>query len=297
MIGGEERQKTRAFSELQSYYLFADKFGRPAKGNDKGKVEGLVGHGELSPSAYGAGEDHAGRRLHELACGGVRMSGPEASATNTAAHTADTPQLLLEHHLKELRLPTILREYDKVARQCAVEQVGYQHYLLRITELELLDRERRATERRIRQAKFPVVKTMDTFDFLAIPSLNKTLVLELARCEFLARRENVLLLDNSGTGKTHIALALGLAACQRGHRVRFTTTAALVSELIEALGLSGDTSTKRKKKTTADKTRLTDKNKKPAAEAPDANAVPSAPAAQTPPPAPAAQPPAPAPQL
>ena len=164
------------------------------------------------------------------------MSGAEASATNTAAHTADTPQLLLDHHLQELRLPTILREYDKVARQCAVEQVDYQHYLLRITELELLDRERRGTERRIRQAKFPVVKTMDTFDFLAIPSLNKALVLvlELARCEFLARRENVLLLGNSGTGKTHIALALGLAACQRGHRVRFTTTAALVSEFIEA---------------------------------------------------------------
>jgi DNA replication protein DnaC len=92
----------------------------------------------------------------------------------------------------------------------------------------------RAIERRIRQAKFPVVKTMDSFDFLAIPALNKALVLELARCEFLARRENVLLLGNSGTGKTHIALALGLAACQRGHRVRFTTTAALVSELIEA---------------------------------------------------------------
>jgi DNA replication protein DnaC len=164
----------------------------------------------------------------------MRMSGAEPSASNTATHTADTPQLLLEHHLKELRLPTILREYDKAARQCAVEQVDYQHYLLRITELELLDRERRATERRIRQAKFPVVKTMDSFDFLAIPSLNKTLVLELARCEFIVRRENVLLLGNSGTGKTHIALAMGLAACQHGHRVRFTTTSALVSELIEA---------------------------------------------------------------
>jgi DNA replication protein DnaC len=164
----------------------------------------------------------------------MRMSGADVSVANTAAHTADTPQLLLEHHLKELRLPTILREYDRVARQCAVEQLDYQRYLLRMTELELLDRERRATERRIRQAKFPVVKTMDSFDFLAIPSVNKTLVLELARCEFLARRENVLLLGNSGTGKTHIALALGLAACQRGHRVRFTTTAALVSELIEA---------------------------------------------------------------
>src|SRR5271163_865134 len=162
------------------------------------------------------------------------MSDVVASEANTATHTVDTPQLLLEHHLKELRLPTILREYDKVARQCAVERVDYARYLLRMTELELLDRERRATERRIRQAKFPVVKTMDSFEFLAMPTLNKTLVLELARSEFLGRRENVLLLGNSGTGKTHIALALGLAACQRGHRVRFTTASALVSELIEA---------------------------------------------------------------
>jgi DNA replication protein DnaC len=146
----------------------------------------------------------------------------------------DTPQVLLEHHLKLLRLPTFLREYDKVARQCAAESVDYPRFLLRLTELELLDRERRATERRIHQARFPVVKSLDSFHFLAIPALNKTLVLELARCEFLARRENVLLLGNSGTGKTHVALALGLAACQRGHRVRFTTAAALVHELMEA---------------------------------------------------------------
>ena len=146
----------------------------------------------------------------------------------------DTPQVLLEHHLKALRLPTFLREYDKVARQCAAEDVDYPRYLLRMSELELLDRERRATERRVRQAKFPVVKSLDSFDFLAIPSLNKAMVLELVRSEFLLRRENVLLLGNSGTGKTHVALALGLAACQRGHRVRFTTAAALVHELMEA---------------------------------------------------------------
>jgi DNA replication protein DnaC len=152
----------------------------------------------------------------------------------TAPGTSATPQVLLEHHLKLLRLPTFLREYDKVARQCADESVDYPRYLLRMTELELLDRERRATERRIHQARFPVVKSLDSFHFLAIPALNKTLVLELARCEFLERRENVLLLGNSGTGKTHVALALGLAACQRGHRVRFTTAAALVHELMEA---------------------------------------------------------------
>jgi DNA replication protein DnaC len=150
------------------------------------------------------------------------------------APTNDTPQVLLEHHLKQLRLPTFLREYDKVARQCAAESADYPRYLLRLTEQELLDRERRATERRIHQARFPVVKSLDTFEFLALPSVNKALVLELARCQFLLRRENVLLLGNSGTGKTHLALALGLAACQRGHGVRFTTAAALVHELMEA---------------------------------------------------------------
>lgn len=156
------------------------------------------------------------------------------SAIEESIPILETPQLLLEHHLKTLRLPTMLREYDRIARQCAVEDVDYPRYLLRKTELELLDRERRATERRIRQAKFPITKSLDSFDFLAMPTLNKAMVLELARCEFLQRKENVLLLGNSGTGKTHIALALGLAACQGGHRVRFTTASALVSELIEA---------------------------------------------------------------
>jgi DNA replication protein DnaC len=142
--------------------------------------------------------------------------------------------VLLEHHLKALRLLTFVREYDKVTLQCDAEDVDYPRYLLRMSELELLDRERRATERRVRQAKFPVVKSLDSCDFLAIPSLNKAMVLELVRCEFLVRRENVLLLGNSGTGKKHIAPALGLTACQRGHRVRFTTAAALVHELMEA---------------------------------------------------------------
>src|SRR5437879_9020740 len=146
----------------------------------------------------------------------------------------DTPQVLLDHHLKELRLSTHIREHDNVAQQCAAEGVDFPRYLLRLSELELLDRERRATERRIRQAKFDVVKSLDTFDFLAIPSLNKALVLDLARCEFIERKENLLALGNSGTGKTHIGLALGLAACQQGFRVRFTTAAGLVHELIEA---------------------------------------------------------------
>ena len=144
------------------------------------------------------------------------------------------PQVLLAHHLKALKLPTFLREYDKQARQCAAEGVDHTGYLLRLAELELLERERRSVERRIRQARFPAVKSLDSFDFAAIPSLNKLLVLELARCEYVERRENVIALGNSGTGKTHVALGLGLAACQKGLAVGFTTAAALVHELLEA---------------------------------------------------------------
>ena len=147
---------------------------------------------------------------------------------------SDTPQLLLAHHLKALKLPTFLREYDKLAQQCAAEGVDHPRYLLRLAELELIDRERRMVERRIKEARFPTVKSLDSFDFTAIPSLNKTLVLELARCEYIARRDNVIAVGNSGTGKTHIALGLGLAACQKGLSVGFTTAAAMVHELIEA---------------------------------------------------------------
>jgi DNA replication protein DnaC len=145
-----------------------------------------------------------------------------------------TPQVLLGHHLKALKLPTFVREYDKVARQCAAEGVDHVRYLLRLAELEMIDREQRLVERRIRAARFPAVKSLDSYDFTALPSLNKTLVLELARCEYLARRENVIALGNAGTGKTHIALGLGLAACQKGLAVGFATAAALVHELMEA---------------------------------------------------------------
>ena len=147
---------------------------------------------------------------------------------------SDTPQVLLAHHLKALKLPTFLRKHDKLARQCAAEGVDHVRYLLRLAELELIEREGRMVERRIRAARFPAVKSLDGFDFPAIPSLNKALVLELARGGYIERRENVIALGNSGTGKTHVALGLGLAACQRGVSVGFTTAAALVHELLEA---------------------------------------------------------------
>ena len=120
-----------------------------------------------------------------------------------------------------------------MAARCAAEGVDHPEHLFRLVELELIDRYQRMVERRIRAARFPAVKSLDTFDFPPIPSVNKSLVMELARCEYVQRRENVIAIGNSGTGKTHVALGLGLAACQKGMSVGFTT-AALVHEQVEA---------------------------------------------------------------
>lgn len=156
------------------------------------------------------------------------------TASTISAASPTPPAVLMAHHLKTLRLPTILRDYEKVARECAAEGVDHVRYLLRLAELELLDRERRLVERRIKAARFPVTKSLDSFDFLAMPKLNKSLVLDLSRGDYLARHENIIAIGNSGTGKTHLALALGLAACQHGHAVLWTSAAALVNELCEA---------------------------------------------------------------
>ena len=148
---------------------------------------------------------------------------------------SDTPQVLLQHHLKKLRLPTFNSEYAKLARQCAAEGKDHAQYLLRLCELELIERERRMIERRIKAAKFPATKSLDSFDFKAIPSLNKALTRNwpAASSPIGARTSSPWV--PSGTGKTHIALGLGLAACQKGLKVRFTTAAALVHELVEAV--------------------------------------------------------------
>ena len=121
--------------------------------------------------------------------------------------------VLLEHYLKTLRLPTMQREYGKLAAVCQADRADYPTYLLRLAEREVQDREVRAAERRVKAAKFPVVKTLDTFDFTAQPSLNQPLVRELVRGDYMDRKENILLIGNSGTGKTHLATALPFATC------------------------------------------------------------------------------------
>jgi DNA replication protein DnaC len=147
--------------------------------------------------------------------------------------SANKQTLLLDHHLKKLKMPTMLREYEKTAALCRTERADYPQYLFRLSEMELLERERRAKERRIRDAGFPVIKTLDTFDFKAQPSINQELVRGLMRGDYMDQKENVLLIGNSGTGKSHLATALAFQACCQGKAVRFFSTTGLVTQLLE----------------------------------------------------------------
>jgi len=142
--------------------------------------------------------------------------------------------VLLAHHLKALRMPTILSECEKVAGRCAADNVDHLGFLLQLCELELLERERKASIRRLKAAKFPNHKTMDSFDFSAQPSVNKVLVSELLRCEYINKRETILMIGNPGTGKTHLATALAMEACARGKKVRFWRVTELITTLMEA---------------------------------------------------------------
>jgi DNA replication protein DnaC len=145
-----------------------------------------------------------------------------------------TDLILLKHHLTALHLPTVKAECEQTARQCAEEDVDYLGFLLRLCERESADREQRACQRRVKAARFPQLKSLDEFDFAAQPSLKRPLVLELARCEYIDRRESVILVGGPGTGKTHVAVGLAVAACQRGRKARFFRVAELVTQMMEA---------------------------------------------------------------
>ena len=147
---------------------------------------------------------------------------------------SDTSVMLLKTNLKRLRLPTISAEFQALAREAATANERYDRYLLRLTELEVAARQTNALKARIKQAGFPVHKDFDTYDFSALPSLNKQKVLELARGEWIDQKFNCVLSGEPGTGKTHLAIAIGLAMCREGRRVRFFTAANLVTRLEEA---------------------------------------------------------------
>jgi DNA replication protein DnaC len=155
------------------------------------------------------------------------------AATKTPAKN-DANHLLLKSNLKQLRLPTMKAEFEQLAREAAQSNQTFEQYLLRLTELEVSARASNTLNSRIKQAQFPVHKDLDTYDFSALPSLNKQKVLELARGDWITQHANVCLLGQPGTGKTHLSIALGLAACREGVRTKFFTAAALVNQLEEA---------------------------------------------------------------
>jgi DNA replication protein DnaC len=143
----------------------------------------------------------------------------------------ETTPMLLKANLKQLKLPTMLAEHEKLAREAASRDEPYDGYLLRLTELEVATRTANAIAARIRAAGFPVLKEFDSFDFTAVPTVPKQKLLELTRRDWIDQHYNCCLLGGSGTGKTHAATACGLALCRLGLRVRFATAANLVTEL------------------------------------------------------------------
>src|SRR5271167_5031781 len=141
---------------------------------------------------------------------------------------------LLKGQLKQLRLPAMVQELEKLSREAAAANQNYEQFLLQLTEIELAARTANALATRIKNAGFPVLKDFDTYDFTALPNLSKPKVLELARGEWIREKFNTSLVGSTGTGKTHLAIALGQAACRQGYRVAFFTAAKLVSQLEKA---------------------------------------------------------------
>jgi DNA replication protein DnaC len=142
--------------------------------------------------------------------------------------------MLLKHNLKTLRLPTMLGQFAKLSREAAENDQTYEDYLLHLTELEVATRSANALSARIKAASFPVLKDLDSYDFTAMPNLSKQKILELSRGAWIDEKSNACFIGNAGTGKTHLAIALGQAACRVGKRVKFYTAAGLVNQLEEA---------------------------------------------------------------
>jgi DNA replication protein DnaC len=143
-------------------------------------------------------------------------------------------RVLLETYLKELKLPTVAREYQRLARQCSQNNQGYAAFLQNLLEMEVQERKRKAIDRRLKQACFPAEKEIGTFDFTAIPKVSKKRILDLAGGDYIRKRECVVFIGPPGVGKTHLAVALGREACRQGRRGQFFTATGLATAYAEA---------------------------------------------------------------
>jgi DNA replication protein DnaC len=143
-------------------------------------------------------------------------------------------EAVLNEYLRDLKMPGVAKEYQALARQARDGGWDYEEYLRYILESEIRSRQERTSARRLREAHFPDIKTMDQLDWEALKGISRPKLLELASCGYLNKAEDVILAGPIGTGKTHIAIALGVEAARRRFRVNFTRAAELVRMLLEA---------------------------------------------------------------
>ena len=141
---------------------------------------------------------------------------------------------LLIENLKSLKLSTMISNLASHLRQAKQDKLEYEEFLLNLTEAEVQVRKENGCKRRLREAKFPLIKPLETFDFGSAPQLDARLIKELSGCEYVDKSRNIIFLGKSGTGKTHLATGLGMEACKQGIRTRFVTGCGLANELIEA---------------------------------------------------------------
>lgn len=143
-------------------------------------------------------------------------------------------EAIIQQYAKQLRLPTLGSQFASLAEQAAKETQSHLSYLAALLEAEIEERSRKAIARRIQEARFPAVKTLEEFDFQCAAHIPAVLVRNLSEGGYLTRKEPIIFLGETGTGKTHLATGLGVAACRQGKRTRFTTAAEMVTELVEA---------------------------------------------------------------
>jgi DNA replication protein DnaC len=137
-------------------------------------------------------------------------------------------------NLKALKLSAMISQLEGCLRQARESSEDYAEFLLNLTELEVATRMENGRKRRLRDAKFPLIKSLETFQFEAAPDLDTRLIKDLAEGRYIKKARNVIFLGRSGAGKTHLATALGMEACRQGVRTRFVTGCGLANELIEA---------------------------------------------------------------
>ena len=141
---------------------------------------------------------------------------------------------LLIENLKALKLSAMTTNLDSHLRQARQDKLDYDEFLLNLTEIEVQVRLENGRKRRLREAKFPLLKPLDSFNFEEAQDLDVRLIKELSACEYVKQSRNIIFVGKSGTGKTHLATALGMEACRQGVRTRFVTGCGLANELIEA---------------------------------------------------------------